>query len=679
MQAAIQGIGQQATIPVESGRMIEGLVMDSVTSHVRKCFEMALSAKNSITTRLLQCERQRRGEYDPEHKAKIAQTGGSDIFMMLTDIKCRAAEAWIKDVLMNAQDKPWGLDPTPIPDLPEFMRQEVIETVVQEAMVVQQQMGMPVDPESINLRMDEIYHEVNAALTKKAKDAAARMELKIEDILKEAKFMDTYGEVIHDFVTYPSAILKGPTVRKRKGLTWGPNFTPQVTMTTGRDFYRVSPYDAFPAPNATGVDDEFFIERMRLQRRDLQSMRGVPGNNDAAIEAVLDLYGKNGLRNWRMGDNEHERLEGKENTWATAGLIECLEFWGSISGKSLKEWGMTDVDEYQDYEANVWVIGPYTVRAVLNPDPLGRRPYEVSSFVKIPGAFWGMALPELMRDVQIMCNAAARALANNMAIASGPQVEVSVDRLPVGERVSNIYPWKVWQTTSDKSGGGQPAVRFFQPNMNAETLMGVYQYFQRVADEVTGVPNYIYGSSAVSGAGRTASGLSMLMENAAKGIKHAILSLDKGVSNMLQRLFEHLMIYDADQSIKGDMKIVPRGVVATIIKDNVQLRRQEFLQATANPIDFQILWPEGRAAVLRETAKGLDMNINDVVPTPEALGQRMAMQMQQQMMQQQAMMQAQQPQQSPQQFADGGMVSGQDALSRMEMELSQIEARLAGG
>jgi hypothetical protein len=626
-----------------TGKVVEGLVMDNITRHVRSCFEQAIMAKTKITERLLKCERQRRGEYDPEHAAAIRQTGGSDIFMMLTDIKCRAAESWIKDVMMNARERSWGLDPTPVPDLPEQMRQEVIETVVQEAMQVQQA-GLPVHPQSIALRMDEIYKEVNEAMSKRARCAADAMEQRIADILAEANYLDTYGEVIHDFVTYPTCILKGPMVRKRKGLSWGAGFTPVVTDTLGRDYYRVSPYDAFPAPNATGCDDEFFIERMRLNRRDLQAMIGMPGNNDANIKEALDLYGRNGLRNWRQGDNEHERLEGKDTVLQSVGTIECLEFWGQISGQMLADWGMKKVDPYTDYDCNVWVIGPYTVRCVVNADPLGRRPYEVASFIKIPGAFWGTGLPESMRDVQLMCNAAARALANNMAIASGPQVEVVVDRLPQGESVTQMFPWKIWQTTSDKSGGGQPAVKFFQPNMNADQLMAIYQYFQKVADEVTGVPNYVYGSSNVSGAGRTASGLSMLMENAAKGIKHAILSLDRAQSNMLRRTFEHLMIYDSDQSIKGDMKVVPRGVVATLIKDGVQERRQQFLASTANPIDAQIMGIKGRANVLRRIADGLDMDGAEVVPSEEELEQLQQQQQQQQAQQQQMQLQQHQAQ-----------------------------------
>jgi hypothetical protein len=170
--------------------------------------------------------------------------------------------------------------------------------------------------------------------------------------------------------------------------------------------------------------------------------------------------------------------------------------------------------------------------------------------------------------------------------------------------------------------------------MNAEPLLGVYQYFQKVADEVTGVPNYLYGSSAVSGAGRTASGLSMLMENAAKGIKHAILNLDGAIATMVKRTFNYLMLYDPDPSIKGDMQVVPVGIVATLIKESAQEKRQAFLAATANPIDFQIMGPAGRASVLQQVAKTLDMDTDDIVPDPAVI--RAQLQQQLQLQQQQA-------------------------------------------
>lgn len=619
----------------------------SLAAYIRQRYEEAKSAKADITERLLRCERQRRGEYDPDKLGQIRSTGGSDIYMMLTDIKCRAAESWIKDVMLNAGEKSWALTPTKEPSVPNEMRDAIVEAVVMEAQEVQMS-GAPVNPKAIDLRMEEIYGEVKKRLGEKANEAAIGMENRMIDKLQEANWSDTQGEIIYDFVTFPCAFMKGPIVRKKRRLGWTKNWTPEVKEEIVEDFERVSPYDMFPSPDAVTCQDGYIIQRHRLTRSDLESMIGLPNYNDAEIKKALDSYGRNGIRELVQSDSERNLLQGRNNTLVGTEVIEALEFWGSASGSMLKEWGMqVDLDPYKEYEINGWLVGQYVIKAVLNADPLGRRPYSKSSWEAIPGAFWGLALPEIMRDVQIVCNAAARALANNMGIASGPQVEVSVDRLPDGEDLTQMYPWKIWQTTSDRTGGGQPAVRFFQPNMNAETLLNVYQYFQKIADEVTGVPNYVYGSTNVSGAGRTAAGLSMLMENAAKGIKQAILSLDRAMSEMLTRFYNHLMIYDEDIKIKGDMQIVASGVVGHLLKESVQQRRQEFLQATANPIDAQIIGPAGRAAVLRETMKGLNMDIDKVVPKPEEILAQQKAAAEQQQLQQQMMAQQQMAAQPP--------------------------------
>jgi hypothetical protein len=232
-----------------------------------------------------------------------------------------------------------------------------------------------------------------------------------------------------------------------------------------------------------------------------------------------------------------------------------------------------------------------------------------------------MGLPENMRDVQIMCNASARALANNMGIGSGPQVEVAVDRLADGEDVTQMYPWKIWQTTSDKTGGGQPGVRFFMPEMKAAELMGIYNQFAKQADEVTGIPNYIYGSgSGASGAGRTASGLSMLMDNAAKGIKSAVSTIDDVVVMVVSRFYTHNMIYNPDPYIKGDFKVVAKGAMGLVAKEQIQVRRNEFLNLVlSNQVALQIVGPEGAAYLMRETAMGLQMDVDKLVPSTEMM------------------------------------------------------------
>jgi hypothetical protein len=623
------------------------VLYSGLSRHITDCWERAKFSKTETTERLLKCERQRRGVYDPDKAMEIAKTGGSDIYMRITDIKARAAANWIVDVMLGGGRRAYELQPSKEPELPPEISAGIVELVQME---MQQfvQAGGQVHPEAFRVRMEQVHDTIMARMREEADRCANRMENKIEDQLTAGGFEVAFREFIDDFVTYPTAILKGPVVRRKKTMHWGQGFQPVVVNDYVRQTERVSPHDMFPSPNSSNVNDGYLIERHRLTRSSLQAMRGTPGYSDKDIDQVLDRFGDQGFRQWLMGDQERDRLEGKPHSRLyTKEVIEALEFWGSVSGKMLMDWGFKKkLDPYKEYEVNVWQIGPFIIKVSLNPDPLGARPYEIAQWVPVPGSFWGVALGEVMRDVQIMCNAAARSLANNMGVASGPQAEIHVDRLPDGEDVTSMFPWKIWQTTSDRTGGGQPAVRFFQPNMNAAELLNVYQFYMRQADEVTGIPNYVYGSGATGGAGRTASGLSMLMDNAAKGIKSAIASVDTVVASIVNRLYVHNMIYDPDISAKGDFKVMAKGAMGLVAKEQLQMRRNEFLQATANPVDLQIVGPQGRAYLLREVAESLQMDTDKIVPTNEQLEfkqeQIQAMQMQQ-MAQQQAQQQAQAP------------------------------------
>ena len=648
----------EVEILVDEKNELIDMMGSELAAHVNDCWSRAKFAKTEITERLLQCERQRRGVYDPDKAMDIAKTGGSDIFMRLTDVKARGASNWITDVMLSAGRRAFSLEASKEPELPPEISAGIVDLVRLEMEEFIQAGGLP-HPEAFRVRMEQVHDEIMDKLREEAKQKAFRMEHKIEDQLNAGGFDDAFREFVDDFVTYPTAILKGPVIRRKKQMRWGPGFKPIIATDFVRKIERVSPHDAFPSPNSSTIHDGYFIERHRLTRAALESMKGTPGYSNDDIDQVLERFGDTGFRQWLMGDQERDRLEGKPHSRLyTKDVIEAVEYWGSVSGKMLMSWGWKGkkLDPYKEYEANVWVVGPYVIKAILNPDPLGARPYEIAQWVPIPGSFWGTALPEQMRDVQIMCNAAARSLANNMGIASGPQAEIHVDRLPDGEDVTSMYPWKIWQTTTDRTGGGQPAIRFFQPNMNAEALMNVYQYFSKQADEVTGVPSYVYGNAAGAGVGRTASGLSMLMDNAAKGIKSAVASIDNVVSSVVDRLYVHNMIYDPDMSCKGDFKVIAKGAMGLVAKEQLQVRRNEFLQATANPVDLQIVGLGGRAEILREVAKTLQMDTDKIVPTVEKMEFEQRKQQEQQMLQMAQQMQGQQ--QSPATLDPAGSPAG---------------------
>ena len=82
--------------------------------------------------------------------------------------------------------------------------------------------------------------------------------------------------------------------------------------------------------------------------------------------------------------------------------------------------------------------------------------------------------------------------------------------------------------------------------------MAIIEKFYQFADDFSLVPRYMAGSDKVGGAGRTASGLSMLMDAANKGLKGVVANVDHAVlSPMLRKLYNHNMMYDPDDTIKA--------------------------------------------------------------------------------------------------------------------------------
>lgn len=626
-------------------------VLSGLAGHVRKCWESARDAKQPIERGMLKALRQRTGEYEPEKLAEIRRTGGSEIFMMLTETKCRGAESWLRDILLDEGMVPFDLKPTPLPDMPPDYKNKVTE-LISKNVIDAIQNNQPLDPVMMETFKEQAEEDIRVKLMEDSVDRAERMKRQIADQFVEGGMVDGFNAFISDLSTYPAAILKGPTVRRVKQLEWTQSpdgsYAPTVQEKLVPTYSRVDPFRFYPEPGIVKLHEGYCIEHHRLSKADLADLIGVPGYDDGAIRAVLE-EGSNSEWLWSAEHTKAE-LENKYSIWREdSNKFDALEFWGAVSGQDLIDFGL-DAEEVPDpvkmYDACVWLVGNWVIKATLNYDPLGDKPYRMTSAVKRPGALWGVSYPELIEDVQAMCNAAARALANNMGLASGPQVEVSVDRLAEGEKVTKVYPWKIWQTVSDPLGSGQAAVRFNQPDDRSGALLGVYGQFARMADEQSGIPAYVYGDGAVGGAGRTASGLSMLMGSAGKGIRQTIMHIDFDVIGpIVQAQYNWNMQYVDDPSIKGDCEIIPRGAVTLANREQLNVRRVEFLQATANPIDSKIVGPMGRAAILREVAKGLSMPVDDIVPTNEQL--EVQQELERKAQEQQAAMQAEQAGQAP--------------------------------
>ena len=622
-------------------------VIQNLAAYIKQKWWYARMAKEyTIEQKMLKSVRSRRGEYDPDKLAQLREQGSSTIYMMLTSNKCRAASSWLRDVVMSTpEEKPWSLRPSPIPDMPPDILQDLM---MQAQKQMEQLLAQGLNPSDVEVRelllrlKDVAYRQLGDI----AEETAKRMEKKMHQQMIEGQWTTAFAQFIDDLVTFPAAILKGPVVRNRPELKWvkGLNGTYdlQVQNTLALEWERVSPFNLYPAPDASTINDGYLIERHKLSRADLHQLIGVDGYSDGAIRQVLEQYGKGGLREWIYVDLTKATAEGKSTTAAgqnPSELIDALQFWGSVQGRLLRDWGMSEEevpDPMAEYPIEAWLIGTWIIKAVINPDPLGRKPYYKTSYEEIPGAFWGNSVADLCRDTQDICNAAARSLVNNMSLASGPQVVYNIDRLPDGEIITQLYPWKIWQVTADPLGSGSKPVEFYQPATQANELMAVYEKFAVLADEYTGIPRYMTGGSVTGGAARTASGMSMLMTNAGKSIKQVIANIDEHVIKpCVDRLYYYNMRYSDDPDLKGDVDIVARGAASILEKETAQQRRNEFLTVALNsPAAQQVVGMEGIAELLRQAAGTLDMNVDKIVPSADIMKARAAEAQQQQAAQQ---------------------------------------------
>jgi hypothetical protein len=221
-------------------------------------------------------------------------------------------------------------------------------------------------------------------------------------------------------------------------------------------------------------------------------------------------------------------------------------------------------------------------------------------------------------------NFIANGIVSGNSIASGPQVVINEDRMTGQDSSDELFPWKRWRVTNPTvSGTQEPAVNFFSPQSNAQELLAVFNAFYGLSDDISAIPKYLAGNSPGGGAGRTASGLAMLMGNASKLLQTVCANIDRDVMGPnLQNTLDMILLTDQSGLLTGEEEVVPKGVVVAMQKETMRARQMEFLQITANPIDMQIIGPKGRATVLRSVSQTIGLDGEEIVPSREQLEQQ---------------------------------------------------------
>jgi len=605
-----------------------GQVPEMLAGYIQGRWEIFRNHRNTSagwSELLLKALRTFNGQYDATKLNEIRKFGGSEIFLRLVAQKCRAATSLLRDIYLGP-DRAWSVKPPASPDPPDVIVQKINELLMHERQIVTQQTGQPPSTADETSRRIALMESAMDAAKKQAADQAKIAEDKIEDILQQGGFYIALADFLVQICIFPFSCIVGPEVKILPELQWPPGGGPPAVKRVPKLTWRSpSPFDLWWTPGISRIEDAEIIERVRMTRAELNDLLDLPGYNHAAVREVLQHYGQGGYYdNWDTTDAERAILENKENpAWNRSGLIDVMLYNGPVQGQMLAQYGIEVEDPLRDYFVQAWKIGPHIIKCHLSPSPRQRHPYFITAFENVPNAVLGHGLTDILEDLQEIINGTVRAVVNNVSIASGPQVTVRDDRLSPDETGEEMYPWKRWHVRSDPlSSTSEDPISFFMPTSNAQDMLMVFDKFAAMADDVSAIPKYIGGQAGSGGAGRTASGLAMLMGNASKILQTVAANIDRDVMQpALIQLADLILLTDETGILTGEEKITVQGVQVAVQRETFRQRQIEYLQATNNPVDNHIMGIKGRGVVLRAVASDIGLPGEQVIPAQKQLEQ----------------------------------------------------------
>lgn len=562
-------------------------LVEELGQYVRDRFELAKESKREHHEVLLDCLRQVRGELlacetlDPD----------IDVNFNITSPIVKGIVGLIRDVFANSIEAPFTIKATPQADLNDQMSSQVMQMVMAQL----RQMPM-VTPDMLDQVMAEQGQALkNAAMKeqeKMANNAADKMNTVIQDRLHDADWLRQFGDFIYNFVVYPVAIMKTPAVVSKPWKRWnGDRMVVEHKLI--RAVENISPFDFYPAPNAQSVQDaEYVIELRKCSRSELVSYYTAPGYDaDGIREVLLDM--PTGYLEQREDGQEHnpevdttQYHIGLEDD--AQGFYDCVGFYGSIRGELLEEFGVEVGDPDLSYEAEIWTVNDVVIKAVLNPDIAGQRPFYAASFEPIPGAFWGECPVTRLRDVQRVCTATIVSMVRNMGLASGVLGEVESDRIIDDEEVNVIMPNTIREVKSVMGMQGRAYNFYTVPDISGH-LLNVFERFMQYGYETIGIPRVAFGSTENIGTlGRTSGGVAMVLNQASKSVKFALRVLEENIIEpVIQSYIDYELMFSMDTTIKGDIRVHARGVSGIVEKETQESKLQWALQSLSSYVGVQ--------------------------------------------------------------------------------------------
>ena len=625
-----------------------------LASYVYDKFITSERARQSDEDRWLEAFHNYRGQY--YKNVQFREHEKSRVFVKVTKTKVLAAYGQLVDVLFSANKFPISVEETRVPEgVAEYAHLNPVGENLQNSgpsieggddqsqpSMSPEQMslvgfegdgrelpkgatftGLQENKEFLGSLKDELGDDAvkegsaplpEMAQIRPATTLARRMEKLIHDEIDESSGSQELRNAIFESVLLGTGIIKGPFTfnktlhRYVKNEDGTRTYQPEQVKVPRLEF--VSAWDFYPDPNAKNIEEcEYVVHRHKLNKNQLRDLLDRPFfDKEAVLETLQDGP------NYRNRTFETQiKNEDDANTY-DQDRFEVLEFWGCVDKKVLEESQIPipeGMDDEKEMQINAWVTENRVLRMVVNPFKPYRVPYNAFPYEKNPYSFFGIGVPENMKDAQQIMNGHARMAIDNLALSGSLVFDVDESALVAGQNM-DVYPGKIFRRQAGMPGQAIHGLKF--PNTSTENMM-MFDKFRQLADESTGIPSYSHGQTGVQSMTRTASGMSMLLSAANLNIKTVVKNLDDFLLKPLgEAYFQwNMQFYEGDLAIEGDLEVKATGTSSLMQKEVRSQRLTMFLQSVQNPsIAPFVKIPE----LIKELAYTLDLDPETVINDP---------------------------------------------------------------
>ena len=606
--------------------VVEDVDVTSIIPYIHDRYKRAEDYRYQDEQRWLKAYRNYRGLYGPD--VQFTESEKSRVFIKVTKTKTLAAYGQIVDVLFANNKFPLSVEPTELPEgvvsdvhfdpkEPEQLRDDTALSSPYgfagdgnnlPAGATEKSLQEKLGPLSEKLsEIDGLKEGVGATPTSvtfsPAMIAAKKMQKKIHDQLEESSASKHLRSTAFEMALFGTGVMKGPFAVDKEYPNWGDDGEYDPVFKTMPQVSHVSVWNFYPDPDANNMDEaQYVIERHKMSRSQLRNLKKRPLFRANVIDEVIQLGENYTKEYWEDDLADYAPEHGIER-------FDVLEYWGMVDTDILEEAEVNIPDElktFDELQANVWICNGKLLRMVLNPFKPATIPYHAAPYELNPYSFFGVGIAENMDDTQTLMNGFMRMAVDNAVLSGNLIVEVDETNLVPGQDLS-LYPGKVFRRQGGAPGQAIFGTKF--PNVSSENMM-LFDKARVLADESTGFPSFAHGQTGVQGVGRTASGISMLMNAAAGGTKTVIKNVDDYLLRPLgEGLFRFNMQFDFDPEIKGDLEVRARGTESLMANEVRSQRLMQFLQVASNPS----LAPFAKFQyIIREIAKSMELDPDKV-------------------------------------------------------------------